>query len=119
LARERRVHPPDSEGRADSAPSSRWRRFGLFVGLTAVNPATLLYFAALTIGLGGVLSSLAGSVTFIAGAALASLTWQLGLVFDGSFFRGRVTAKPQRLLPLIGNTIIIALGLAAIISIVL
>ncbi|MFE4195575.1 LysE family transporter [Paenarthrobacter sp. NPDC056912] len=105
-----------SAGEGASAPS-KWRRFGLFAGLTAVNPATLVYFAALTLGLGSVLSSPAGPVTFIAGVAFASLTWQLGLVFTGSFFRGHVTVKAQRLLSMAGNAVIVALGLAAIISV--
>ncbi|MHB1172870.1 MAG: LysE family transporter [Lacisediminihabitans sp.] len=101
---------------AGSVPASKWRRFILFIGLTAINPATLLYFAALTIGLGGTLASLAGSVAFIVGVTIASLTWQLGLVTVGAVFRGRVAAKAQRLLSALGYSIVFFLGVAVIAS---
>lgn len=103
-----------ASGRAGFAQGPQLRRFGLFLGLTAVNPATLVYFGALTIGLGGMLSSPAGAVAFVAGVALASLAWQLGLVSAGAYLRGRITARGQRTLSLAGNCIVIALGLAAL-----
>ena len=60
-----------------------------FVGLTAVNPMTAVYFAALTTGLSAQLTGPAGAA-FAAGVFLGSATWQLVLAFAGAFAGGRV-----------------------------
>ncbi len=96
--------------------ASRGRRFLIFAGLTAVNPATLVYFAALTAGLGGALGSPAIAAVFVLGVAAASLSWQLGLVLAGHAFRGRVSARAGRLLNVAGHSLVLALGAAAIVS---
>ncbi|GAA3862363.1 hypothetical protein GCM10022381_03200 [Leifsonia kafniensis] len=100
------------QGVAADSPS-RGRRFLLFIGLTAINPATLLYFAALTIGLGATLSSAKTLVAFVAGVAVASLAWQLGLVLVGAAVRGRITAQAQRMLSAVGFSIVVLIGIAA------
>lgn len=97
-------------------PAARGRRFLIFAGLTAVNPATLVYFAALTAGLGGALGSPAAAAAFVLGVAAASLSWQLGLVLAGHAFRGRVSVRAQRLLNVAGHSLVLALGAAAIIA---
>ncbi|MCY0918239.1 hypothetical protein OS965_08620 [Streptomyces sp. H27-G5] len=67
------------------------RAFGRFVALTAVNPTTALYFAALTTAQGGGLRSGPTGAAFLAGVALASLLWQQFLVVLGSFAGARVS----------------------------
>lgn len=89
---------------------SLWRRFAMFVGLTAINPATLLYFAAVTVALGSALASVSASVAFVAGVAGASFCWQLGLVATGAVLKTRITPRGQRLLSVAGFCMIISLG---------
>lgn len=96
--------------------AARSRKFLLFAGLTAINPATLVYFAALTGGLGGALGSFSASLAFVLGVAVASLSWQLGLVLIGHAFRGRITDRAQRLLNVAGHSLVLALGFAALVA---
>ena len=104
---------PVSGGAHAAAPSAS-RRFLLFIGLTATNPATLLYFAAVTVALGSQLSTVPASVAFIVGVAGASLCWQFGLIAVGAMLKTRITAHVQRLLSVAGFSIVIALGIASI-----
>lgn len=96
-----------------AAVRTPWRRFLLFVGLTAINPATLLYFAAVTVALGSALTSIPASAAFVGGVAVASLGWQLGLVAVGAVLRTRITPRAQRMLSIVGFCMVIALGVAA------
>ena len=61
-----------------------------FVGLTAINPTTAVYFVVLTTGLGHVVSGAAAGTAFVAGVLLASCAWQLTL--GGRRRAGRVAA---------------------------
>ena len=82
-----------------------------FVALTALNPATVLYFLALAVGLPGIGSDPLLAVAFTVGAAGASLSWQLLL--------GAIGAAAGRLLPeravavtrIIGQVLIIGFGM--------
>ncbi len=81
-----------------------------FIVLTALNPATVLYFLALAVGLPGIGSDPLLAVAFTVGAAGASLSWQLLL--------GAIGAAAGRLLPeravavtrIIGQVLIIGFG---------
>ena len=81
-----------------------------FILLTALNPATVLYFLALAVGLPGLGSDPLQAIAFTAGAAGASLSWQL--------LFGTIGAAAGRLLPeravaatrLVGQLLIIAFG---------
>lgn len=112
--------PEEAEGRAAKDRAAKHRpahrgRFALFMALTAVNPVTLLYFAALAAGLRDLLAPPAGPAAFITGVAAASLTWQLGLVFSGAFLRGRASPAVQRGLSLAGHSAVAVLGAAAVV----
>lgn len=87
-----------------------WRRFALFFGLTAMNPPTLIYFAAVVTGLGSIAGSVADSALFILGVGLASLTWQSLLVGAGAILHRRSGPAAQRWTALIGNAVIAVLG---------
>ena len=107
--------PEEAEGRAAKHRPAHRGRFVLFVALTAVNPVTLLYFAALAAGLRDLLTPPAGPAAFITGVAAASLSWQLGLVFSGAFLRGRASPAVQRGLSLAGHSAVAVLGAAAVV----
>jgi arginine exporter protein ArgO len=104
------------EATGEAAAGSRWRRFALFLGLTAINPATLVYFAAITLGLAGLLGSPARAALFVAGTGLASVAWQLLLVAAGSLLRRRTSPRTRTTTALIGNTIVAALGTAMLVT---
>lgn len=90
-------------------PGTGTRQFAIFLGLTALNPATLVYFTALAVGLTLVHSPLAAGI-FVVGVGVASLSWQLALVALGASLRGRSTPRTQRLTALLGNLIVAVLG---------
>lgn len=90
------------------------RRYILFFGLTAINPATLVYFAAITAGLSTIASTPAAAALFVGGVALASLSWQLLLVLVGAILRWRTGTRARQLTTVIGNG---AVGLLGIIMI--
>lgn len=85
------------------------RTYLAMLGLTLLNPATVVYFAALTVGLptlGGVPERLA----FAAAAFAASLTWQsLLAVFGAAMGRG-AGHRLHGPTVLIGNAVVILLG---------
>lgn len=94
----------------DQSPGSR-RRFTAFVALTVINPATLVYFAAITTGLGTVSQTPGTSTAFIVGVGLASLAWQTLLVAVGSALKTRTGHAAQKATVLAGNAVVGVLGL--------
>ncbi|MFD6231159.1 LysE family transporter [Streptomyces sp. NPDC060232] len=67
------------------------RTFARYVALTAVNPTTALYFAALTTAQGAVLGSGPAGAAFLLGVGVASLLWQQSLVAIGSLAGARIS----------------------------
>jgi threonine/homoserine/homoserine lactone efflux protein len=109
------VRPTDTP-----VPGSAVGVFLRFAGLTAVNPATLVYFLALAATLtptGQLGGSLNGGVpAFVAGVAIASMAWQLGLAGVGAILGGRLRPSGQRVLKTVGSGIVLALGVAALVA---
>jgi arginine exporter protein ArgO len=104
-------------GDATEAPTgSGWHRFALFLGLTAINPATLIYFGAITVGMADLLGTTLAAGLFVLGVAAASITWQLLVVGAGALLRGRLTEGARRVTGLTGNVIIAGLGTAMIVG---
>lgn len=77
------------------------RTFLRFAALTAVNPATALYFAAFVTGGGGPHGPGGGGglsgAAFVAGVLLASLTWQQLLAAVGVSLGARLSERARRL----------------------
>lgn len=84
-------------GPADAAGSHPrpGRAFARYAGLTAVNPTTALYFAALTTAQGAALGSGAAGAAFLAGVGAASLLWQQTLVALGSLAGSRISGAAR------------------------
>lgn len=97
-------------------PPSAGRVFGTFAGLTAINPATLLYFAALTAAIPPSLGLETAPLVFVAGAVAASLAWQLVLVALGAVGGGRIGVRGQAILSASGYGLVVVLGAAAVIA---
>jgi threonine/homoserine/homoserine lactone efflux protein len=71
-------------------PPSVAGAFRTFVLITAVNPGTLVFFAALVVGL----RSPGSAFAFVPAVFAASLSWQLALAGSGALL-GRVLGGPQ------------------------
>jgi arginine exporter protein ArgO len=84
-----------------------------FLGLTIINPTTVVYFAALVIGL-GVASDMSAidGVLFVAGTFIASLSWQTTLAAVGAVTGTRLSTGAQRAAIVAGNLLILAFAAA-------
>src|SRR5881296_3604703 len=84
--------------------------FLLFLGLTLLNPPTVIYFVSLAVALPEVSADLASRAAFVAGAVLASLSWQELLAVAGAMLHGRLTPLVQRATAVASGVIILALA---------
>jgi arginine exporter protein ArgO len=85
-------------------PTTALRAYAGILGLTLLNPATVIYFAALVLGSGGA----GGGIWFVAGAFLASASWQL-LIAGGGSLVGRLLTGPRgRLITALVSSLVIA-----------
>ncbi|GGK71677.1 LysE family transporter [Mangrovihabitans endophyticus] len=102
----RRARPPEDRSR----PVSPGAAYSGILALTLLNPATVVYFAALVLGRGGRFGG--GGAWFVTGAFLASASWQLFLAGGGSLV-GRLLVGPRgRLITaLVSSAVIAALGI--------
>jgi arginine exporter protein ArgO len=100
-----RTVPEDVE--AVEREGSASRTFAMFLGLTLLNPVTVAYFAALILGLSATGVGAVEKAAFVAGALLASLSWQLLLAALGAFLHSRLPPWLQAGVIVLGNVIIL------------
>lgn len=86
------------------------RTYAELLGLTLLNPATVIYFGALTIGL-PFLGGLGERLVFAAAAFLASLSWQVLLAAFGAALGRGTGHRLHRPTMIVGNVAIIGFGL--------
>jgi arginine exporter protein ArgO len=99
-------HVPDTGARGAA------RAYLGLLGLTILNPLTIVYFAALVLGQANEAWSAADSAIFVAGALVASASWQALLALGGTVIGRILTSDRGRLTTaLVGNGIIVALAL--------
>jgi len=106
--------PGPEIGRAERGGSAL-RTFGAFLGLTLLNPITVTYFAALILGLAATGAGIAEKAAFVAGAFVASLSWQTLLAAVGALLHRRLAPGLRTGVILLGNAIILAF--AAVIAV--
>jgi arginine exporter protein ArgO len=88
------------------------RTFWQFLGLTLLNPLTVAYFAALVLGRGPENSlSPAGRLAFVAGAWLASWSWQTLLAASGALAQRILSRRARQLTSVAGSLVVIGFGL--------
>lgn len=98
-------------------PGSLPRTFLAFLGLTLINPLTVVYFTALILGLDDkVLEGTTSKAVFAAGAFLASLSWQLVLAGAGGLLHRKLTPRARLATAILGNLIVIGLALRLLVS---
>ncbi len=85
--------------------------YARFVGLTVINPTTVVYFAAIVVGL-GVANEMTAveAVLFVVGAFAASLSWQTLLAGVGASAGERLGERTQTVAIVAGNLVILALA---------
>lgn len=107
---------PSQAESARPGASSPLRVYLRFVGITLVNPLTVIYFTAFILGRGSASlgSSMAANTAFVLGAGLASLSWQTLLAVLGGLAGSRLTPRFRILTTSAGNLLVLALGISAI-----
>lgn len=90
--------------------------FVQFLGLTAINPLTLILFSALILGRGmGEAFTLVEKLSFVLGVGLASFSWQTLLAAFGATLHRNLSPRLQVLISLLGNLVVIVLGLRVLV----
>ena len=105
----RQLRTVDFTGTAQE-PAAAGRTYATVLALTLLNPATVIYFATLAVGLPHIASDLAARALFVVAAALASLSWQWLLAASGSALLGRVPPRLGRTTGFVSSAIIAALA---------
>ena len=79
-----------------------------FLGLTLLNPQTVIYFSALILALPDLGRGAGERTAFVAGAFLASLSWQLVLAAVSAVAHHRLPPRFQLTVGVLGNVVICA-----------
>ncbi|MEU7075921.1 LysE family transporter [Streptomyces narbonensis] len=96
-------------------PPAPRRAFLTFLGITVLNPMTVVYFTALVLGGHSTTGATEGSV-FVAAAFAASASWQLLLATGGTLLGHLVTGPRGRLTTALASGLLItALALALVV----
>ncbi len=96
---------------AGSVAASAGGTYARFLGLTLVNPATVIYFAALVLALPTVGRGPGDRAAFALGAFLASLAWQTTLAAIGAIGHRRLPARFQVAVSVLGSLAICGFAL--------
>ncbi|SCF01517.1 Arginine exporter protein ArgO [Micromonospora coriariae] len=94
------------------------RAFAGILALTLLNPATVVYFAALVLGRGDAADpGVSTAVLFVLGAFMASASWQL-LIAGGGTLVGRILTgtRGRRAIAITSSAIITILALTVLLS---
>jgi arginine exporter protein ArgO len=92
-------------------PREAGRTYLRFLGLTLLNPHTILYFGALILGRPEAGAGPAERTAFVVGAALASASWQLLLAGLGALAHKRLPPRAQLAISLVGNLVVVGFAL--------
>lgn len=84
--------------------------FVRFLGLTALNPLTLVYFVALAGAVTSHSESWFGPTVFVFAVGLSSLAWQVLIVSTGTVFGKALNATAIELVGIVASSLIIGLG---------
>ncbi|GAA3126492.1 arginine exporter protein ArgO [Kribbella aluminosa] len=92
------------------APVGAWTAYLGMLGMTMLNPWTVIYFAALVLGGSGV-AGVGGRIVFVVAAFVASASWQL-LLAGGGALLGRVLtgARGRLATALVSSALIVVLA---------
>jgi arginine exporter protein ArgO len=99
---------PASPGSSRSLAADA-RAYAAFLGMTLLNPMTVVYFAALVVGgQGELFSGTADRIVFVVAAGVASASWQLLLAGGGALLGRALTSSRGRLATSLVSSLVIA-----------
>lgn len=107
--RARRSPGADLDARGGAGALATWARF---VGLTALNPLTIVYFAVVAASLATRWTGAAERVAFVVGVGAASAAWQLVLAGLGAFAGARTRPTARLALGVLGDLLVLGLAVA-------
>ena len=113
LGTARRWRDPEFSLSAGDEAGSAFLRF---VGLTALNPLTALYFIVLAAGLGERLRGQAAGAAFIVGVFVGSWVWQVLLALAGTAAGARLPTGARIWTSVAGYSIVLGLAVALALS---
>jgi threonine/homoserine/homoserine lactone efflux protein len=115
--RARRFTP--ARGSKSVVPKHHFSVFVQFLGLTAINPITIIYFSALILGRGvSDIFTIGEKVSFVLGAGLASFSWQTLLAAFGATLHRNLSRRFQLVASLLGNFVVIGWGIYILLDLV-
>ena len=97
-----------------NSPTSRFKTYAKFFGLTILNPATAFYFFGITPSVAALSqgSGFSSIVLFAVGVFLGSVVWQLSLVFAAQLTKSFTDEKVQHRIQYAGAMLILVLAIA-------
>ena len=117
VARFRSHNDDNPSRRADKAPPSPTRAYANLLGITLLNPTTVIYFAALILGSQTGAADRLKQALFVAGAFTASASWQLLLAASGALLGKALAGSRGKLLTaLASSALITALALRLLVA---
>lgn len=112
-----RPRPPSTTPRGGRGLDTPGRAFAGVLALTLLNPATVVYFAALVLGRGDTAAPGVAAALFVAGAFFASASWQLLVAGGGTLVGRALTGTRGRLVTaLLSSAIIAALAVGILLG---
>lgn len=105
---------PPSQQNSSSTQNNLLSAYGITFLLTLTNPATILDFAALFMGLTINVSGYHESFAFLSGVFLGSALWWLILCFTVGFFRKKISQNALRYINYAAGTVIFLFGVYAL-----
>jgi len=96
--------PAPSPARTGAGAGGTYARF---LGLTLLNPVTVIYFAALMVALPAIGATPVERLAFAAGAFVASLSWQSLLAVVGAVLHRRTSSTGRIVLSAVGYLIVL------------
>jgi threonine/homoserine/homoserine lactone efflux protein len=97
------------DGRRAARAGSRPRTYLRFLGLTLINPLTVIYFSSVVVANQTAAGPLRASA-FVAGVALASASWQTLLATSGALAGRAVVDRGHLLISVIGYGLVLVLA---------
>ncbi|MCT2588917.1 LysE family transporter [Streptomyces sp. N2-109] len=101
---------PEAPGARHRGLGAPWRAYLGFLGLTLLNPWTIIYFSALVLGrqagVGGDAGVL-GGIAYVAAVTTASASWQLLLAAGGTVLGRALTGPRGRMVTAVVSSVVI------------
>lgn len=112
-------HSPINRERSAFSSKGRPQIYAMLLGLTLLNPVTVTYFTTLILGLKEASSNNPlNSFLFVAGAFLASFSWQTFLASISGLAHRRFSQTLQKGTFAVGNFLIIVIGIAILLGLI-